>query len=315
MHKERIVLEKVNKGGIGLSLSISNITKDFRDIRAVDQLSIDIEAGSMFGFLGPNGAGKTTTLRMILDIFKPDSGSVTWKGKPFSKHPQGTFGYLPEERGLYPKMRVKEHLIFLGRLNGLSKYDATRKTDEMIQRFKLEEYAHKRVEELSKGNQQKVQTVSTLLHEPEILFLDEPFGGLDPVNTDLLKQMLLEGNKKGQTIVFSSHRMEQIEELCQDICIIDHGKLILNGNLREIKRTMGRQYLRISVEGNETFWQAIPELELVSRTTDYLEFKLTNKIDTNQILLAASQVGKVIHFELVEPTLNQIFVSKVGEAS
>lgn len=298
-----------------MSLSISNITKNFRDVKAVDQLSIDIEAGSMFGFLGPNGAGKTTTLRMILDIFKPDSGSVTWKGKPISKHPQGTFGYLPEERGLYPKMRVKEHLIFLGRLNGLSRYDAAKKTDEMIQRFKLEEYAHKRIEELSKGNQQKVQTVSTLLHEPEILFLDEPFGGLDPVNTDLLKQMLLEGNEKGQTIVFSSHRMEQVEKLCQDICILDHGKLILSGNLREIKKSMGRQYLRISVEGNENFWQAIPGLELVSRTTDYLEFKLTNNIDTNEILQTASQAGQVIHFELVEPTLNQIFVSKVGEVS
>ncbi len=298
-----------------MSLSISNITKNFRDVKAVDQLSIDIKAGSMFGFLGPNGAGKTTTLRMILDIFKPDSGSVTWKGKPISKHPQGTFGYLPEERGLYPKMRVKEHLIFLGRLNGLSKFDAMKKTDEMIQRFKLEEYAHKRIEELSKGNQQKVQTVSTLLHEPEILFLDEPFGGLDPVNTDLLKQMLLEGNEKGQTIIFSSHRMEQVEELCQDICILDHGKLILSGNLREIKKSMGRQYLRISVEGNESFWQAIPGLELVSRTTDYLEFRLTNNIDTNEILQTASQAGQVIHFELVEPTLNQIFVSKVGEVS
>ncbi len=269
----------------------------------------------MFGFLGPNGAGKTTTLRMILDIIKPDSGKITWKGKPFGRHPQGTFGYLPEERGLYPKMKVKEHLIFLGRLNGMTKSDAIRKTDEMITRFKLEEHAHKRVEELSKGNQQKVQTVSTLLHEPEILFLDEPFGGLDPVNTDLLKQMLLEGNKKGQTIVFSSHRMEQVEELCQNICILDHGKLVLEGNLRQIKRSMGRQYLRILVDGNLEFWQKIPELELVNRTTNYLEFKLTDKIDTNQILVAAGKAGQVIHFELVEPTLNQIFVSKVGEIS
>ena len=297
-----------------MSLSFPALPRTFATL-GQDQLSINIKVGSMFGFLGPNGAGKTTTLRMILDIIKPDSGKITWKGKPFGRHPQGTFGYLPEERGLYPKMKVKEHLIFLGRLNGMTKSDAIRKTDEMITRFKLEEHAHKRVEELSKGNQQKVQTVSTLLHEPEILFLDEPFGGLDPVNTDLLKQMLLEGNKKGQTIVFSSHRMEQVEELCQNICILDHGKLVLEGNLRQIKRSMGRQYLRILVDGNLEFWQKIPELELVNRTTNYLEFKLTDKIDTNQILVAAGKAGQVIHFELVEPTLNQIFVSKVGEIS
>lgn len=298
-----------------MSLSVTNITKDFRDIRAVDHLSIEIKSGSMFGFLGPNGAGKTTTLRMILDIIQPDTGSVTWHNKPFSQHPQGTYGYLPEERGLYPKMRVEEHLIFLGRLNGLSKQDAVKRSADMIERFKLDEYKHKRIEELSKGNQQKVQTVSTLLHDPQILFLDEPFGGLDPVNTDLLKQMLLEGNKRGQTIIFSSHRMEQVETLCQDICILNDGKLLLSGNLRQIKKSMGRQFLRISVEGNNEFWRTIPGLELVADTSDYLEFKLSGAIDTNQVLLAANQAGKVIHFELVEPTLNQIFVSKVGEVS
>jgi ABC-2 type transport system ATP-binding protein len=298
-----------------LALIVNEITKDFRDVRAVDHLTIEIKEGRMFGFLGPNGAGKTTTIRMILDIIQPDTGSVTWKGKPFSRHPQGTFGYLPEERGLYPKMRVEEHLIFLARLNGLSKHDAVQKTKVMIDRFRLGEYRHKRVEELSKGNQQKVQTISTLIHEPEIVFLDEPFSGLDPVNTDLLKELLLEGNKKGQTIVFSSHRMEQVEEMCEDICILNRGKLVLNGNLREIKRAIGRQYLRLSVEGDQNFWRRFPELELVNQTPEYLVFKLTDKIDTNAVLAAASQAGTVIHFELAEPTLNQIFVSKVGEAS
>lgn len=252
---------------------------------------------------------------MILDIIKPDTGSVTWKGKPLSRHPRGTFGYLPEDRGLYPKMRVEEHLVFLARLNGLSKKDAVNKTKAMIERFRLEEYRNKRIEELSKGNQQKVQTISALIHEPEILFLDEPFSGLDPVNADLLKQLLLEGNKQGQTIVFSSHRMEQVEELCQDICILDHGKLVLAGNLREIKQQMGRQYLHIAVDGNQDFWRKFPELELVMQTPEYLAFKLNDRVDTNAILLAASQAGQVLHFELALPTLNQIFVSKVGEAS
>jgi len=298
-----------------LSLSVVDITKDFRDVRAVDHLSLEVKEGSIFGFLGPNGAGKTTTMRMILDIIQPDTGSVTWKGTRLSKHPLGTFGYLPEERGLYPKMRVEEHLIFLARLNGLSKRDAVQRTKAMIDRFGLGEYRHKRIEELSKGNQQKVQTISTLIHDPEIVFLDEPFSGLDPVNTDLLKQLLLEGNRKGQTIIFSSHRMEQVEELCQDICILNRGKLVLYGNLRSIKQSMGRQYLRLSVDGNQDFWRAFPELQLVSQTPEYLVFKLTDKVDTNKVLQAAAQAGQVVHFELAEPTLYQIFVSKVGEVS
>lgn len=298
-----------------MALSVYNVTKDFRDVRAVDQLTIEVKAGSIFGFLGPNGAGKTTTIRLILDIIRPDTGSITWKGKPLSRHPLGTFGYLPEERGLYPKMRVEEHLVFLARLNGLGKKTAVEKTKAMIERFHLEEYRHKRIEELSKGNQQKVQTISALIHEPEILFLDEPFSGLDPVNTDLLKQLLLEGNKQGQTIIFSSHRMEQVEELCRDICILNHGKLVLSGNLQQIKEQMGRQYLHLAVDGDQDFWRKFPELELVGQTPEYLILKLNGLVDTNAILAAASRAGRVLHFELALPTLNQIFVSKVGEAS
>lgn len=297
-----------------MGLVVSQITKNFRDVKAVDNLSFEVTKGSMFGFIGPNGAGKTTTLRMILDIIKPDQGNVTWLGKPMNKHKPGTYGYLPEERGLYPKMRVEEHLIFLGRLHGLSKQQAGHKTKELIEHFALGEYRHKRIEELSKGNQQKVQTLSTMLHQPEILFLDEPFSGLDPVNANLLKEVLVEGNKQGQTVIFSSHRMDQVEELCQDIGIINKGKLILSGNLREIKKAMGRQTLRIYLEGDLHFWKQIPNLELLHQTRDYLEFKLDPSIDSNQILLAASQAGQVIHFELVEPSLDQIFVSKVGEA-
>lgn len=298
-----------------MGLSVYNVTKDFRDVRAVDQLTVEIKAGSIFGLLGPNGAGKTTTIRMVLDIIKPDTGSITWKGKPLSRHPRGTYGYLPEDRGLYPKMWVEEHLVFLARLNGLGKKDAVSRTKAMIERFRLEEYRHKRIEELSKGNQQKVQTISALIHEPEIVFLDEPFSGLDPVNADLLKQLLLEGNKQGQTIIFSSHRMEQVEELCRDICIIHHGRLVLSGNLREIKEQIGRQYLHLAVDGDQDFWRKFPELELVGQTAEYMVFKLNHRVDTNAILLAASQAGRVLHFELALPTLNQIFVSKVGEAS
>ena len=297
-----------------MSLIVENITKDFRNIRAVDSLSIEIKEGSMFGFLGPNGAGKTTMLRMILGIIRPDTGRVTWKGLPFSQYSQGIYGYLPEERGLYPKMRVQEHLVFLARLNGLTKHDAQSRSQEWIERFGLGENRKKRIEELSKGNQQKVQTISTMIHRPEILFLDEPFSGLDPVNASLLQDILLEGNKQGQTIVFSSHRMEQVEELCQDICILNHGKLVLSGKLREIKKSMGRSILRVSVEGDQDFWRPIRGLELIKTTSDYQEFRITDALDTDAALQAASRAGKVIRFELVEPSLNQIFVAKVGEA-
>ena len=297
-----------------MALSVYNVTKDFRDVRAVDQLTIEVKAGSIFGFLGPNGAGKTTTIRLILDIIKPDTGSITWKGKPLSRHPLGTFGYLPEERGLYPKMRVEEHLVFLARLNGLGKKTAVEKTKAMIERFCLRNTATSALKNCPR-KPAKVQTISALIHEPEILFLDEPFSGLDPVNTDLLKQLLLEGNKQGQTIIFSSHRMEQVEELCRDICILNHGKLVLSGNLQQIKEQMGRQYLHLAVDGDQDFWREFPELELVGQTPEYLVLKLNGLVDTNAILAAAFQAGRVLHFELALPTLNQIFVSKVGEAS
>lgn len=225
---------------------------------------------------------------------------------------RGFFGYLPEERGLYPKMRVEEHLEFLGRINGLGRSEARQATAWWIDRFDLGELRHKRIEELSKGNQQKVQTIGTMLHDPDLLILDEPFSGLDPVNTALLKEVLLEAHADGKTIIFSSHRMDQVEEICDDIVLINHGRLVLSGNLRQIKRSMGRQILRISLEGNQDFWAKIPGLTLLNSRADYLEFRLHDRVDPNQVLSAAMEAGQVVRFELVEPSLDQIFVEKVG---
>lgn len=295
-----------------MSLVVSEITKTFHDITAIDNLSFTVEEGSLFGFLGPNGAGKTTTMRVILGIIKADRGSALWKGRPFDQMKPGFFGYLPEERGLYPKMRVCEHLEFLGRINGLDKQKARKEATRWIERFELGEFQQKRVEELSKGNQQKVQTIGTMLHEPELLILDEPFGGLDPVNASLLKEVLFEAHRDGRTIVFSSHRMDQVEEICEEIALVSHGKLLLHGSLREIKGARGRQIMRISLEGNQGFWQKIPGLKLLSDRADYLEFHLNEQVDPNEVLKAATEAGQVIHFELVEPSLNQIFVEKVG---
>ncbi len=295
-----------------MSLVVTGLIKRFRDITAVDDLSFSVEEGSLFGFLGPNGAGKTTTMRVILGIIKADKGKTMWKGLPFDQMEPGFFGYLPEERGLYPKMRVLEHLEFLGRINGLSRIQASKKTLTWIERFDLGDLRNKKVEELSKGNQQKVQMIGTLLHEPELLILDEPFGGLDPVNVALLKEVLIEIHQRGKTIIFSSHRMDQVEEICKDIALISHGRLLLSGNLKEIKRSMGRNIMRISVEGNKEFWTEIPGLQPIIDRADYLEFQLNELINPNDVLQVAMAAGQVIHFELVEPSLNQIFVEKVG---
>ncbi|MCK9526355.1 MAG: ATP-binding cassette domain-containing protein [Limnochordia bacterium] len=295
-----------------MSLVADEITKRFRDVTAVDRLSFTVQEGSLFGFLGPNGAGKTTTMRVILDIIRPDEGKVTWQGQTFHRLGRGFFGYLPEERGLYPKMRVAEHLEFLGRIHGLDRRKAQAETERWIDRFEIGELSQKRIEELSKGNQQKVQTIGTMLHDPELLILDEPFSGLDPVNTALLKEVLLEAHKRGRTIIFSSHRMDQVEEICKDIVLIDQGRSVLHGNLRQIKKSMGRQILRIALEGKEDFWARIPGLEPVASRSDYQEFRLGDGVDPNDVLHAAMQAGQVIRFELVEPSLDQIFVEKVG---
>src|SRR5690554_4805492 len=294
-----------------MSLVAAQITKRFRDVTAVDDLSFTVHRGSLFGFLGPNGAGKTTTMRVVLNIIRPDEGQVTWNGTPINRLGSCFFGNLPEQRGLYPKMRVAEHLEFLGRIHGLDKRKARIETERWIERFELGDLRQKRIEELSKGNQQKVQTIGTMLHDPELLILDEPFAGLDPVNTALLKEVLLEAHARGTTIIFSSHRMEQVEEICKDIVIIDRGRLVLSGNLREIKRSMGRQILRLALEGNRDFWAKIPGLQLLSSWADYMEFRL-GTVDPTEVLQAAMAAGQVIHFELVEPSLDQIFVEKVG---
>lgn len=295
-----------------MTLVAKEITKRFRDVTAVDGLSFTVGPGSLFGFLGPNGAGKTTTMRVVLGILQADEGQVLWNGKPVSTWGKGFFGYLPEERGLYPKMRVFEHLEFLGRINGLDKTRARQQTEHWLERFKLGTLRDKRVEELSKGNQQKVQAIGTLLHDPQLLILDEPFAGLDPVNTALLKEVLLELNAAGKTIIFSSHRMDQVEEICQDIVLINRGRLVLHGNLKQIKKSMGRNILRLSLEGNQDFWARIPGLQLLSARADYLEFHLQDRVDPNYVLAQAMEAGQVTHFELVEPSLDQIFVEKVG---
>src|SRR5579864_3150299 len=256
-----------------MSLNVEHINKWFGQFQAIKDLSMEVKEGALFGFLGPNGAGKTTTMRMILDLLRPDSGQITWKDIPVREVARRSFGYLPEERGLYPRMEVAEQLLFLARLSGLSKQDALRALEEWLDRFQISAYRQKKIEELSKGNQQKVQFLAAMLHDPAILIMDEPFSGLDPVNAAVLKEAFLEMHRRGKTIIFSTHQLEQAEELCQDIVIINKGQSVVQGSVREVKRQQGRNVARLKLDNDpEASWlDTLAGVQVTRRREDYIE--------------------------------------------
>jgi ABC-2 type transport system ATP-binding protein len=301
-----------------MSLTVEHINKSFAHVQVIKDLSMDVQEGAIFGFLGANGAGKTTTMRMILDILRPDSGSITWNGQDVRAVPRRFFGYLPEERGLYPKMRVDEQLLFLARLNGLSKQAAQKELTEWLERFQISANRKKKIEELSKGNQQKVQFLATILHDPTILVMDEPFSGLDPVNANVLKEAFLELHRRGKTIIFSTHQLEQAEELCQEIVIINKGQSVVQGSVREVKRQQGRNVARLKLENDpEVSWlEQLPGVQVTKRREDYIEMQLPASLNPNVIVEAALQHGGIIsRFELTEPSLTDIFIELVGTSS
>jgi ABC-2 type transport system ATP-binding protein len=301
-----------------MGLNVERIDKSFDQLHVIKDLSMEVEEGSIFGFLGPNGAGKTTTMRMILDIIRPDSGTITWNGKQIRDIPRHHFGYLPEERGLYPKVEVQEQLLFLARLNGLSKTDAVAQLDEWLERFDIEQYRKMKVEELSKGNQQKIQFLATILHDPLILIMDEPFSGLDPVNANLLKEALLEMHRRGKTMIFSTHQLEQVEELCEDVVIIDKGQTIIQGSVREVKRHEGRNVARLKLDNDpEALWlEQLPGVKVTKRRQDYIELNIKSHLNPNLIVEEALRHGAIIsRFELTEPSLTDIFIEHVGKTA
>ena len=298
-----------------MSLHVEHINKSFGQFQAITDLSMKVEEGALFGFLGANGAGKTTTMRIILDLLRPDSGQITWNGTPVHEVTRRSFGYLPEERGLYPKMRVDEQLLFLARLNGLSKQDAEKGLTEWLERFQISAYRKKKIEELSKGNQQKVQFLATILHDPAILVMDEPFSGLDPVNANVLKEAFLEMHRRGKTIIFSTHQLEQAEELCQDIVIINKGQSVVQGSVREIKRQHGRNVVRLKLDNDaEALWlDQLAGVQVTKRRQDYIEMQFQANLNPNLIVEAALQHGGIIsRFEVVETSLTDIFIELVG---
>lgn len=298
-----------------MGLILEHIDKSFDQFQAIQDLSMEVKGGTIFGFLGANGAGKTTTMRMILDILRPDNGSITWNGQDVRKVARRNWGYLPEERGLYPKMRVDEQLLFLSRLNGLTKQAAERELNEWLERFQITSNRKKKVEELSKGNQQKVQFLATILHDPLILIMDEPFSGLDPVNANVLKEAFFEMHRRGKTIVFSTHQLEQAEELCQDILIINKGQCVVQGSVREVKRQHGRNVARLKLDNDpEASWlDTLEGVQVTKRRQDYIEMQIQAGLNPNLIVEAALQHGGVIsRFELAEPSLTDIFIERVG---
>ena len=297
-------------------LNVEHINKWFGELHVIQDLSMDVREGSLFGFLGPNGAGKTTTMRMILDILRPDSGSISWNGTDVREVPRGYWGYLPEERGLYPKVEVQEQLLFLAQLYGLPRFRAKQYLDEWLERFQIEEYCKRKVEELSKGNQQKIQFLATILHDPQILIMDEPFSGLDPVNANVLKEAFLEMHRRGKTIIFSTHQLEQVEELCEDVFIIDKGQMILSGSVQEIKHQHGRNtvYLKLENDPQALWLDTLQGVQVTNRRQDYIELRIPPHFNPNLIVEAALQHGGLIsRFELAEPSLTDIFIEHVGK--
>jgi len=295
-----------------LTLKIENVTKKFKDFTAVDNLSISIPEKEMFGFLGANGAGKTTTFRMILGLLYPTSGSVSWNDQPINYSTSQYIGYLPEERGLYPKLKVREQIIYLAQLRGMNKQDALRELKFWLERFKVPEYLDKKVEELSKGNQQKIQLITAIIHKPRLLILDEPFSGLDPVNVEMLKDAILELKAAGTTIVFSSHQMHHVEEMCEHLCIMHHGKPVVHGSLKQIKRSFGKKNLIVHGDFDMEFLKNYSGVTKSKQTAEGIELQIVGEYVAEKILQDIVGKGFIRRFILEEPSLNDIFIEKVG---
>jgi ABC-2 type transport system ATP-binding protein len=278
---------------------------------AVNNLTLTIEAGQMFGLLGPNGAGKTSSIRMIVGMTIPDSGSIRLFDKPFERKSLERVGYLPEERGLYKKMKVLDQLVFFGELHGLTAAEAKKRAIDWAKRMEIAESLLKKTEELSKGMQQKIQFISSLLHDPGLIIMDEPFSGLDPVNAILLENTLIELKNQGKAIVFSTHRMDQVEKLCDSICLINQGRAVLSGKVREIKSSYPRDRIIVEFEGSAEFLKS-DEIAEVNNYSGHAEIKLKPGGNAQKLLQQAAAVAAIYRFEMVEPSLEEIFIMSVG---
>lgn len=298
------------------TLIVDHVTKNFGDFTAVNDLSLQVRAGRVFGLIGPNGAGKTTTIRMIVNITIPDAGRIELFGQPMNVSLQDRIGYLPEERGLYRKMKVGEQLRFFAELKDLRGKEADVRINSWLQKLQLSDWKNKRAKDLSKGMQQKVQFITAVIHDPDLLILDEPFSGLDPVNVELMKQTILEKKAEGKTIILSTHQMEIAERLCDDVCMINHAQKVLDGRLRDIRRSFSRNAVALQVEGADGVLEDPQLVANVRQNGDDTEVLLAPGASAQSLLKRLVENGAVVNkFELVEPSLHDIFIEKVREAS
>jgi ABC-2 type transport system ATP-binding protein len=295
-------------------IQIQKLRKVYTSKVAVNDVSFDVDKGVIFGLLGPNGAGKTTTIRMILNIILPDSGAVLFDGMPFSEDTKNRIGYLPEERGLYKKNKVGDTIEYFGSLKNMNHSDIKKQTKYWLERFDIKDRVTGKVEELSKGNQQKIQFIIAVLHNPDLLILDEPFSGFDPVNQDLLKDVLIELKKSGKTIIFSTHQMEQVEKLCDRICLINDGEVVLSGNLNDVKKQHGNNSINLSFSGDASFIKNYPNIKRINAFENYAEMIVTDKFSVKDFIDEANKKLEIKSFQIAEPSLHSIFVEKVGRA-
>lgn len=296
-----------------MGLKIENVSKHFGDKLAVDNISFEINKPGVFGLLGTNGAGKSTTIRMMLGILKKDSGEITWNGKTVERK-NVNFGYLPEERGIYPKTKIYEQLLYFAELKGMNKEEAIKEINYWMERLKVDEYKDVIAEKLSKGNQQKIQFITAILHNPELIVLDEPFSGLDPVNTEILKGVILELVEKGKIIVMSSHQMTSIEEFCSDVVIINKGKTVLKGNLKEIKDSYSANKLEIITKQDITSEISKLNMKIEKNIDNHYEICIEEEEKAQDLMKNLVDKNIAIDkFELKKPSLNDIFIEKVGE--
>ena len=296
------------------ALEIDHVTKRFGSFTAVKDLTLQIRPGTVYGLLGPNGAGKTTTIRMIMNIMIPDEGRIRVLGRTMDEAMKGRIGYLPEDRGLYPKMKVGETLDFLAEIKGLSRAEAAKAMAVWLDRFDLTAWKDKKIDQLSKGMQQKIQFIVTVIHRPDLIILDEPFTGLDPVNTKLIKDIMLEFKAEGRTVIFSTHRMEQVEMICDNICLINRGEAVLEGGLADIKRQYGKNTILLDYQGDIAFLRNLPAVEKIDDYGRSAEIRLREGADAQSVLAGLAGRVRVGRFEIQEPSLNTIFIEKVGRS-
>ncbi len=295
-------------------LVLKNVNKIFRDTHAVMDLNLSLQKGEIYGLLGANGAGKTTTFRMILGLYEQSSGDISWDGRPMNESINDLIGYLPEERALLQKLTVKTQVSYLAMLKGMSEEKIEKELDHWLEKFKISDYKNKKIKELSKGNQQKIQFICAVIHNPELIILDEPFTGLDPINLEMMKEEIINFKNQGKTIIFSSHRMEHIETLCDRVTILRKGKTVLQGHLKEIKQRYNARTILIQGQLEAKYLQSIPHVIEVTRQQDDWCVRIDDKQYTSIIFNALKPEHQIEKFVICEPSLHEIFIEKVGQA-